>query len=73
MHRGTYRGIVNDLHRPTEFRDEVEVRQRSHVTMGPGMDGDVRLELLERSGKQVRVHLDIVANHEMRRRGLGLF
>ena len=68
----THGGILDDFHRPTEFRHKVQVRQRCHITVRPGMNRDVQLKLFERPGEQPRVVLDIVADHELGRRGLGL-
>ena len=66
----TYRGVLDDFHTPAEFCHDVHVRQRRHITMGPGVNGDIRLELLERPLEQRRVKQDIAADHEMGRRDL---
>lgn len=66
----THGGILDDLHRPSEFSDDVHVRQCCHVTVRPGVNGDIRMELLERSREQRGVGEDIGSDHEVSGRDL---
>ncbi len=44
-------GVMNDLHREGQFREDLLVRERSQVGMGISMHGNVIFEHVERGQK----------------------
>lgn len=66
------RRVMNDLHRPAEFSEQLLVRQRGHVGVRPGVHGNVVVELLEGPEELLRVVEDVDTDEEVGRMDLVL-